>query len=198
MRRLGMADADSAAEVLARAFMRDPLWQYLIPNLHARIPVLRQSFRATVPLYAANRQVYGYGDPLDSVAIWRAPGQRTRGVRALLNPSALSLVFSPFVGIFNRAIPIFTQFDRMHAQYVSGLHFYLSTIGVVPDAQGRGRASQLIKPILEQADAQRRGVYTETMTPSNVPLYEHYGFVCQERFEVPGTRLNIWSFYRPA
>jgi GNAT superfamily N-acetyltransferase len=86
----------------------------------------------------------------------------------------------------------------MQQQYALEPHYYLNTIGVVREAQGKGRASQLIKPVLAEADEQAISVYTETMTPSNVPLYEHYGFVCREEYDVPNTDLKIWALYRPA
>lgn len=47
-----------------------------------------------------------------------------------------------------------------------------------------------------KADAEGVSVYTETMTPANVGLYEHYGFRVMEQYRVPQTDLSIWSFYR--
>lgn len=197
MQQLTRADSDAAAEVLARAFAADPLWRYLFPQVTQRVLLLRQSFRATMPFYTRNKQVYGVGHPLDGVAIWRRPTQQSSGVATLLNANLLTLLFSPFVRTFRRTIPIFAHVDRMHSHYAAEPHYYLSLIGIAPEAQGKGRASLLMKPMLAQADAERASVYTETMSPSNVPLYEHYGFVCQEQWDVPGTALRIWALYRP-
>ncbi|MFN8443978.1 MAG: GNAT family N-acetyltransferase [Caldilineaceae bacterium] len=198
MQLLRIEQSDEAAKVLANAFADDPLWLYLLPDVAERHKALFCSFRATMPYYAYNDQVYGIDNPLEGVAIWQPPNARTRGWWTFINQYMLKLLFSPFMRAFPRVIPIFAQFDRMHKQYASAPHYYLSTIGVIPAAQGKGLASQLIKPILAKADAERYSVYTETMTPSNVPLYEHYGFACQEKFEVPETRLSIWSLYRAA
>ncbi|MBZ0285130.1 MAG: GNAT family N-acetyltransferase [Anaerolineae bacterium] len=84
----------------------------------------------------------------------------------------------------------------MQKQYAPEPHYYLNTIAVLPEAQGKGLASQLIKPFLANADAEGVSVYTETMTPANVGLYEHYGFRVMEQYHVPQTDLSIWSFYR--
>lgn len=197
MRQVVIRQSDEAAEVLARAFATDPVWVYWFPDASQRVLVLRQSFRAIVPFYAHNKQVYGVGHPLDGVAIWQRPRQQTFGVTTFLNLNMLTLLFSPLVRVFRQTIPIVTQFDRMHNRYASEPHYYLSAIGVVPEAQGTGRASQLMKPMIAQADADGCSMYTETMTPSNVPLYEHYGFVRQEQFDVPGTELRMWALYRP-
>lgn len=197
---LASADALTAANVLARAFAEDPLWCYLLPDPAKRRKALHISFRAIVPWYVKQGQVYGVGQPLEGVAIWQPPQGAAQPIRAawtaLLSQHTLRLLFSPTVWIFRRAIPIFSQFERMHRHYAPMPHYYLSTIGVLPELHGQGRASRLIQPVLAQADAQRCVVYTETMTPSNVPIYEHYGFVCQEQFQVPQTTLSIWSLYR--
>lgn len=197
MRQIAVREADAAGTVLARAFALDPLWVYLLPDRTQRAFVLRQSFRATVPWYSRNGQVYGVGDPLRGVAVWSVPGQAADSRWSLLNVNTITLLASPLALVFRKVIPIFAQFERMHARYAHDPHFYLNTIGVVPEAHGQGLASQLIKPVLAQADQQMRPVYTETMTPSNVPLYEHFGFQCREQFSVPTTALHIWALYRP-
>lgn len=202
VRRLVAAEAMEAGMVLARAFADDPLWYYLLPNPNKRRRALRQTFCATAPWFVQQEQGYGIGQPLEGVAVWQLPQGMTPPVRrawmALFNRHTVSILCSSTFWIFRRAIPIFLQFDRMHQRYSPKPHYYLSTIGVVPKVQGQGRASRLIQPILAQADTGNYPVYTETMTSSNVPLYEHYGFVCQEVFQVPQTDLRIWSLYRPA
>jgi GNAT superfamily N-acetyltransferase len=197
MQQLTRADSNTAAEVLARAFVTDPLWRHLFPHVTQRVLLLRQSFRATLPFSTRNEHVYGVGHPLDGVAIWRGPTQRGSADATVLNIHLLTLLCSPFVRTFRHTIPIFAHVDRMHNQYAAEPHYYLRLIGIAPPAQGKGRASLLIKPLLAQADAERTSVYTETMVPSNVPMYEHYGFVCREQFPIPGTDLAIWALYRP-
>ena len=76
-------------------------------------------------------------------------------------------------------------------------HFYLDNMGVVPSAQGQGLSSKLIRPFLEIADAQRVIMYTETVTRSNVPRYEHFGFQCVEESAIAGTGITVWALRRP-
>jgi ribosomal protein S18 acetylase RimI-like enzyme len=138
------------------------------------------------------------GDPLEGIAIWSAPGQPETGFSTLVQAGFLNLFASRFVYSLARAFPIFSQFDRMQKQYAPDPHYYLNTIGVAPESQGKGVASKLIKPFLARADEQGVSAYTETITPSNVSLYEHYGFRVMEGYAVPKTDLCLWSFYRPA
>lgn len=151
-----------------------------------------------MPWYIAQKIVTAVGDPPAAIAVWRPAQSVPNPWPVLINPNSLILLFSPFLPIFGRAIAVFNAFERMHRQYVTAPHYYLSTIGVLPEAQGRGYGSQLIRSVLRAADHARLPAYTETMTPTNVPIYEHYGFVVQEHYRVPETSLRIWSLYRPA
>lgn len=196
-RQLAAADAEAAAEVLARAFVDDPLWRYLLPDERRRPLLVRQSFRSFAPPLIAGRQAYGVGAPLAGVAIWEPPDQPPGSPGDFLSANLLTLLFSPLALTIGRAAPVFERFEQMRRRYAAEPHYYLATVGVVPEAQGRGLASRLIRPVLEHADARALPAYTETMTPSNVPLYERFGFVAREQYRVPATDLSIWALYRP-
>jgi GNAT superfamily N-acetyltransferase len=196
MRPLGPADAEAAADVLARAFFGDPLWVFLLPNPSLRAALVRQAFRATAPLFTRSGMAYGIGEPLAGVAVWSAPNPSSPALAALLNVNLLTLLASPLTLAFGRAAPIFAQFERLERQYAPQPHYHLNTIGIIRAAQGRGLASKLIRPILARADAEGVSVYTETITPSNVPLYQHFGFAICEQYDVPNTNLSLWSLLR--
>lgn len=197
MRRLAPPDADAAAEVLASAFYGDPLWRFLLPDPTQRAALVRQAFRAFTPGAIASATVLGVGAPLAGVAIWSLPDQPPLRPAALLNPSLLTLLFSPLALALPRAAPIFSRFEALRRRYAPEPHYYLSAVGVLPSAQGRGLASALIRPILAQADARGLTAYLETMTDENVPLYERYGFVVREQLAVPESDLRMWALYRP-
>jgi ribosomal protein S18 acetylase RimI-like enzyme len=195
-RPLTNADIEPASSVLARAFYNDPLWLYLLPNPTERAALVRHTFRATFPAIVGTEQVYGIGDPLAGVAIWSTPQPAKPFVQGLFNPFTVTLAFSPLVLAFRRALPAFIKFEEMRKTYAPEPHYYLNSIGVVPEAQGRGYASKLIRPFLAKADSEGVSAYTETATPENVPLYEHYGFVVQEEYALPNTPLRLWSFLK--
>lgn len=47
---------------------------------------------------------------------------------------------------------------------------------VDPQYQGKGFASRLIRPTLEEAERKGETVYLETHNKQNIELYERYGF----------------------
>ncbi len=193
IRLLTEADFAPAVQVQARAFFTDPLWVYLIPNDRQREKLLVPFFEPVFRYAIRGRLCYGTTSPLEGVAIWSKPGENA----PLFGLSTLRLFFTPLILPILRSIRVVSRFDRMQKIYAPAPHFYLNTISVLPQAQGKGLASALIRPFLAQADQQVAGTYTETMTPSNVPLYQHFGFAVMEQDRVPGTDLSIWALYRP-
>lgn len=193
IRVLTPAELEPAVQVQARAFLTDPLWVYLIPDDRQREKLLAPFFRPVFRYAIRAQQGYGVSNPLEGVAIWSAPEQNSK----FFGLATFRLFFTPLLLPVLRAIPVVSRFDRMQKIYAPEPHFYLNTISVLPQAQGKGLASKLIRPFLKQADERQVGTYTETMTPSNVPLYEHFGFRCMERDDIPNTSLSIWALYRP-
>ena len=55
-------------------------------------------------------------------------------------------------------------------------HHYLMLLGVVPDQQGTGVGSALLRSILDVADAAGEPAYLEATSPRNRELYERHGF----------------------
>jgi ribosomal protein S18 acetylase RimI-like enzyme len=160
--------------------------------------VLFKFFKVLISAGILSQQTYGVGEPLEGIAIWSIPNQKSLSFSGFIKAGFLKLLFSSFTLLVFKAFKIFAKFETMQKKYAPEPHYYLNTISVLPSAQGKGLASKLIKPFLEKADKEKLGVYTETMTPSNVSLYEHYGFQCVEQYRVPKTDLSIWAFYRPA
>lgn len=195
---LSLTALSRAVEVQSSAFESDPFWLYLIPDMDRRKTLLRAVFQPVIRFAILNRQAYVVGNPPDGFAVWNAPQDKIAFNAVIRSGIGIAgLLFRPsFVRLLPRAAPIFSRFEAMQKQYAPDPHYYLQTISVSPDAQGRGLASKLIKPFLEKALAENRSVYTETMTPSNVGLYEHYGFRVMEEYSVPKTDLKMWAFYK--
>jgi ribosomal protein S18 acetylase RimI-like enzyme len=197
LRLLAPAECPDAAETLARAFQRDPLWQLVYSNERQRQQALAVFFRAVVNLAIRQQRAYGLGSPLAGVAVWEIPGH-TPALSPLDFAPFLRLAFSPFILAGWRVRGVFTRFEQMRKTYAPGPHLYLQTIGIRPEAQGQGWASRLIRPFLAEAVGRGLPCYTETVTPENVTLYQHYGFQVAEQCHLPDLRLTLWGFYREA
>ena len=197
-RMLTLADVDQAAQVISQAFEDDPLCSFMLPRKRTRIKTLYTFFRALGEVSIKNQRGYGTGDPLQGVAYWKFPNQESMSINLKSLGKFIPLLFSSYpIGLI-RARAALDRIDTLHEKHADGPHFYLDNLGVLPSARGKGVSSKLIRPFLEMADAQRVIMYTDTVTPSNVAFYEHFGFQCVEQSPVSGTGLTVFALRRPA
>lgn len=191
-RKLTDADLELATQVMVNAFFLDPLWVYLFPNKNKRLKYLNHFFCCMIEISINNGQAYGVGVPLKGIAIWDMGANKVHGVDVF---TLLKLTISPFAIYMMKAAPVFRSFAKMKKKYAAKPYWYLQSVGIDPSFQGQGYSKKLIQPILEQAEQKHINVYTETMTPTNVGLYRHYGFSVMEEQKTADQSHSIWSFF---
>lgn len=195
-RLLKPADIERAADVISQAFMEDPLCTFMLPNQKTRYRTLLKFFRLYGELNIKNGCGYGAGEPLQGVAYWLSPDQDDLSISLKSSGKLLTLLFSGYTTGYLRARQVVKQTDQLHQKYAAERHYYLDNIGVLASARGQGHASRLIRPFLAQADEQGVITYTDTVTRSNVALYEHFGFECVEEAPIAGTGITAWALLR--
>ncbi|MAG70303.1 MAG: GNAT family N-acetyltransferase [Acidobacteria bacterium] len=65
--------------------------------------------------------------------------------------------------------------------------WYLSIVGVAPEAQGRGLGRQVLEPTLAELDAAARSGYLETFSRRSESFYGRLGFETVSRHDEPAT-----------
>jgi len=196
-RLLTLADVEPAAHVISQAFVDDPLCAFMLPWRRTRARTLHKFFRALGEVSIKNRRGYGVGDPLQGVAYWKFPDQESISISVKSLGKFLPLLFTFYPLGYFRAKAVLNKIDALHEKYAAAPHFYLDNLGVLPSARGQSLSSKLIRPFLEMADAQKVIAYTDTVTPTNVALYEHFGFQCVEASSIPGAGLTVYALRRP-
>ena len=58
------------------------------------------------------------------------------------------------------------------------------------------RVHAAVRENQSQDPTQKVSVYTDTVTRSNVALYEHFGFQCVEESAIAGTGITVWAMRR--
>lgn len=86
--------------------------------------------------------------------------------------------------------------DAVHGRLTPFKHWFLQAISVDPQFQGRGHASELLRPMLARIDEEGLPCYLETLEEQNVRLYEHFGFRVIDESSVPRTNLTNWAMLR--
>ena len=84
----------------------------------------------------------------------------------------------------------------MRASHYREPHWYLSTLGTDPEAQGRGLGSAMLAPVLGLCDEDGWPAYLESSKESNIPFYERHGFRVTGEIQVPDGP-KLWPMLRP-
>jgi len=142
--RLGSAEVDAVAALLARAFADDPLLVYVLgPRAAAE---LRLIFGALVRDAVTQGEVWGVADgaaTLAAAAVWLPPGTSPPGLRRQLRHAA---GWARLARLQPRAMPrllrVSAALDALHPPEP---HWFLSLLGVEPDRRRGGLGGELVR-----------------------------------------------------
>jgi GNAT superfamily N-acetyltransferase len=181
------ADARVAAELLAQAFVRDPVLGAFVGE--GRTARMARYFELEcLVAFAGYGEVWLDDDGLGA-AMWRRPGgyPEPLSVQLRILPRYLQLFPRQFV----RASRSLNALAKLHPREP---HWYLFAVGVVPEATGKGRGTALLEPVLRRCDDERLPAYLEASSEDNARLYARLGFQPREEVEVlPGVRVRpMW------
>ena len=185
-----IADADALEDVLADAFDTDPISMHLVPDSRRRRERLRIGMgRVMRRLYLPHGGAWTT-DERDGVAMWGRPGDPT--------PSALEQLrdLPTFFRAFGRHVPrAMRAFETAEKRRPQEDHWYLELLAVRPDRQGQGVGSALLGATLPEVDAAGLPAFLVTSNARNVPLYERFGFVVGDEYDIGP--VHVWPMLRP-
>jgi GNAT superfamily N-acetyltransferase len=189
--RVVAADIPALADMLVRSFADDPVANFMFAGDRRRRGGLHAFFASQL-----RRQYLPYGhvyatDDLGGVALWGPPDVVRNGVMELfqLLPAAPFLVSTRA----HRALRLLFEVDGLHPREP---HWYLATVGVEPEQQGKGIGSALLQSMLSQVDEQGDPAYLESSKERNVPFYARFGFEVIEEFRSNVGSPPIWRMWR--
>jgi ribosomal protein S18 acetylase RimI-like enzyme len=195
IRTAGEAQAREAADVLARAFSRDPVCSWIFPAEGSRTWRLRRLFltelRHSSLRHGAVELAWTDGR-IAGAALWIPPGAWP----SAMGPSALPALLSAVGRRLGTAARYESSATRAHPREQP--HWYLAYIGVDPSRQGRGVGSALLRSRLENPEEPAGPAYTESSNLRNVPLYERFGFQVTGALDLPEGAPPVPTMWRPA
>ncbi|PYH79483.1 acyl-CoA N-acyltransferase [Aspergillus uvarum CBS 121591] len=191
-------DAPHLAHINITAFEPTPFWRNLFPNLDRTATYPLKLARALTKLVDGESHVLVAEDPATSEVVgyarWTVPGP---GPFAPPSIGDLSPEHAHLVTTFRRdgdaALPpginlavhrrFWGELDRLKEKYLREGDFVLEFLATLPEAQGQGVASALLRWGLAQADARNARVYLEA-TAEGYPIYRKYGWRDLEALEL--------------
>lgn len=190
---LAAAEQKLASFVLARAFRDNPLNVAVIGEHRAarRLRSNLHGMRSLLPVAEAHGDVLAarLGGRLVGTLISAPPG-----AYPLPPPDVLSRLRCIAGQGIRVAIRWGQVFEALRAHHPCEPSWYLGTLGVDPDFQGRGVGSALLAQWLECVDRDHCSAYLETDVPENVRFYARAGFEVDGEIAVLG--VPIWCMRR--
>ena len=194
--RLNKSHGKPATEVLSRAFQNYPLLQYYFPDELARKKITHYFLSFAVISGIRYGEIYATSPNLEGVAVWISSDNYPVTFWRLVRSVSISPIFG--FGMYGgfRMRRVGEHIDTVHKRLAPFKHWFLQTIGVDPQFQGKGYAGKLLKQMFARIDEEGLPCYLETLDEKNVPLYEHFGFKVIEKSTIPQTSLTNWAMLR--
>ncbi|NJN85943.1 MAG: GNAT family N-acetyltransferase [Leptolyngbyaceae cyanobacterium SL_7_1] len=164
----------SVAAILARAFVDDPMFEFIFPDDSIRLQTLMAFFQPFV------------ADGIKRGKVLLAPANQ--GV-CIWYPAEVCVFDDEFEAVINQVVAISTHFggiesglrcehlaNQVGAYEPSDLRCEVLWIALLPEARGQGLGGDLLQPALNAADAHGLGSYLVSSNVRNHSFYERHGF----------------------
>jgi GNAT superfamily N-acetyltransferase len=171
---LGAEHCDEVLTLLVSAFQDRPFYRYIAPDNRERREFLARNFRLRLEQgLGINETDFAFLDGrITGIAVWVPPVEAPPPEDHALE-DALS-VFSP--GLQERFFGFLRTLTAARDHVIAQPYWSLAPIAVLPEKQGSGVASALIRKKLKEIDALSRPCFLGTQDKTNLAIYARYGF----------------------
>ncbi|MFB9904658.1 hypothetical protein [Allokutzneria oryzae] len=178
------ADLPRITAVLGRAFQRDPLMAWMLPDDRRRRRQLPRFFALNVrdehfrlgSLEVAEQNSVIQGANLHA-------GEGTSLGAALPRELFLRLRLARIAG--RRAGEVLKALELLEAARPSDTHWYARFLGADPDRTAKGVGARLLRSVVNQCDAKGLPLYFETSNPEMVKHCERLGCEVRGNVSIP-------------
>jgi GNAT superfamily N-acetyltransferase len=175
-RALDAREHDDASEIIARAFASDPLFVATCGDDPKRRVALASFLLDMTRLTGGTVRARSMGKKLVAVSLIDRP--------AASRPSV-----ARYALVFVRFVPTVFSLGLVASRR---LNEYFALLAVDPDAQGRGVGGAMIEDAIALARSMNASALAlDTENPTNVTLYERYGFALERAFAIDPMRVFV-------
>lgn len=188
-------DIDRLAEIAADAYKDYPLHNWFTKGKYdakASDLIMKISLRTMTE----DAIIYADSEELNGFAVWLPFGFSGSKTIPFLVNGGLKLIFHSGLGIIGRLLKYESYAMSLKKEFTGNYDWYLYNLSIKKDAQGKGIASKLMRPMLKFCDDEKMVAYLETNKESNVSLYRHYGFDLKKEEEIPSTGVMHYAMVR--
>ena len=188
-------DLDRLAEVAADAYRDYPLHNWFTKGKYDAV-ASDLIMQISLKTMTEDAVIYADSEEMNGFAVWLPFGFSGSKTLPFLMNGGLKLILHSGPGIIGRLLTYETYAMNLKKQFTDNYDWYLYNLSIKKDAQGKGIASKLMRPMLQFCDDERMVAYLETNKEGNVGLYRHYGFDLMKEELIPKTPVTHYSMVR--
>ena len=188
-------DIDRATEIATEAYRDYPLHNWFTKGTYDEV-VSNLSMKVSFKTMIKDSILYADSEEMNGVAAWIPFGYTGIKTLPFLMKGGLKLIFHAGPGIIGRLVSYEEYAMKQKKELTGNYDWYLYNLFVKKDAQGKGIASKLLRPMLQFCDDERMPAYLETNKEANVAIYQHYGFELMKEEMIPKTPVTHYAMVR--
>ena len=189
------SDLERLADVATDAYVDYPLHNWLTKGKYDRT-ASKLIMQITLKTMTKDAVIYADSEEMNGFAVWIPFGFTGSKTLPFLFSGGLKLILHSGLGIIGRLLTYETYAMNLKKEYTDNYDWYLYNLSIKKDAQGKGIASKLLRPMLEFCDDEKMVAYLETNKESNVSLYKHYGFELKKEELIPKSPVMHYAMVR--
>lgn len=188
-------DLDKLAEIAADAYLDYPLHNWLANGKYDP-ETSRLLMLVSLKAMTKDAVIYADSEELNGFAAWFPQGFTGNKPLPFILNGGLKLFLHAGIGIMGKLLIYEDYGMSLKKESTDHYDWYLFNLSIKREAQGKGIATKLMRPMLQFCDDEKMVAYLETHKGSNVGLYEHYGFDLVKEEEIPKTSVIHYSMVR--
>ena len=188
-------DLDRLAEVAADAYLDYPLHNWFTKGKYDP-KASKLIMQISLKTMTEDAVIYADSEEINGFAVWLPFGFTGSKTLPFLLNGGLSLIVHSGLGIIGRLLTYETYAMNLKKEFTDHYDWYLYNLSIKKEAQGKGIASKLMRPMLGFCDDEKMVAYLETNKAANVGLYQHYGFDLMKEEIIPQTPVTHYAMVR--
>ena len=188
-------DVKRLAQVAEDAYQDYPLHNWFMGGTYDP-KASRLLMEVTLKTMTKNAVIYADSEEINGFAAWLPFGFTGNKALPFLMKGGMRLILHSGFGIIGRLSAYEAYAMGLKKEFTGHYDWYLYNLSVKKDAQGKGIASRLMRPMLQFCDDERMPAYLETNKAANVGIYQHLGFDLMREEQIPKTTVMHYAMVR--
>ena len=188
-------DLERLAEVSADAYQDYPLHNWFTKGKYDA-KAAKLLMEVSLKSMTEDAVIYADSEEMNGFAAWLPFGFTGNKTLPFLANGGLRLFLHSGFGLVGRLLTFENYAMNLKKTFTDHYDWYLFNLSIRKDAQGKGLASKLMRPMLQFCDDERMVAYLETNKEANVGLYRHYGFDLMKEEQIPKSTVMHYAMVR--